>query len=79
VFDKREQQPKGLAVQHKLKISSTIVMMQTTRGRPFIKRGRSANKRPIIALVERGNVRRFHAPVADQATVQTIFHGEIKP
>jgi transposase-like protein len=31
------------------------------------------NSRPIVALVERGgNVRTFHAPVADQVTVQTI-------
>jgi len=47
----------------------------TTKGRPFTKGGRTgpSNKRPILALVERGgNVRSFHVPVADQATVQNI-------
>ena len=40
-------------------------------GRPYKKNTR--NNRPIIALVERGgNVRTFHVPVADQATVQAI-------
>jgi transposase-like protein len=46
------------------------------KGRPFTgsKSGRGpANKRPIIALVERGGrVRTFHVPVADQATVEKI-------
>lgn len=51
---------------------------KTTSGRPFTKRGRTANKRPIIALVERGgNVRTFHVPVADQATVQSIVRENI--
>jgi transposase-like protein len=48
---------------------------KTTSGRPFTKSGRSgpANKRAIIGLVERGgNVRTFHVPVADKATVQKI-------
>ena len=37
-----------------------------------------ANKRPIVALVERGgNVRTFHAPVADQLTVQKIIRENI--
>ena len=48
---------------------------KTTRGRPFTKTGKSgpANKRPIVALVERGgNVRTFHVPVADQTTVEKI-------
>lgn len=39
------------------------------------KRGKSgpADKRPILALVERGgNVRTFHVPVADKVTVQKI-------
>jgi transposase-like protein len=36
------------------------------------------NKRPIIALVERGgNVRTFHVPVADQAAVQKIVYENI--
>jgi hypothetical protein len=40
--------------------------------------GAPKNKRPIIALVERGgNVRTFHVPVADQATVQGIVKENI--
>jgi transposase-like protein len=36
------------------------------------------NKRPILALVERGgNVRTFHVPVADQVTVQSIVKENI--
>jgi transposase-like protein len=46
---------------------------RTTRGTPFIKKGRAANKRAIVALVERGgNVRTFHVPIADKATVGKI-------
>ena len=55
---------------------------KTTSGRPFVRGGRPfvrggrtgpANKRPILALVERGgSVRTFHVPVADQTVVQTI-------
>src|SRR3984957_15827490 len=51
----------------------------TSRSRGRIPRptksGRSgpANKRPIVALVERGgNVRTFHVPVADKVSVQKI-------
>jgi transposase-like protein len=43
--------------------------------RPYTKGGKSgpSNKRPIVALVERGgNVRTFHVPVADQKTVEKI-------
>jgi transposase-like protein len=47
-----------------------------TSGEPFIKKGKRggpANKRPIVALVERGgSVRAFHVPVADQFIVQAI-------
>ena len=51
----------------------------TTSGRPFLKGGTGpANKRPIIALVERGgNVRTFHVPVADGATVGKIVRENI--
>ena len=48
---------------------------RTTSGRPFTKKGTHgpANKRPIVALVERGgNVRTFHVPVANQSMVQAI-------
>jgi transposase-like protein len=44
------------------------------------KRGKSgpADKRPIVALVERGgNVRTFHVPVADKANVQKIVRENI--
>jgi transposase-like protein len=42
------------------------------RGLPY-KKARAKNTRPIVALVERGgNVRTFHVPVADQATVEKI-------
>lgn len=46
---------------------------KTTSGRPFIKSGKASNKRPIIALVERGgSIRTFHAAVADKAAVAKI-------
>ena len=52
----------------------------TTKGRPFKKRGRTgpANKRPIVALVERGgSIRTFHVPVADKHTVSKIVRENI--
>jgi len=52
----------------------------TTKGRPFKKSGRTgpANKRPIVALVERGgNVRTFHVPIADKDTVSQIVRENI--
>jgi transposase-like protein len=52
-----------------------------TSGAPFLKplkRGGPANKRPIVALVERGgNVRTFHVPVADKPTVTAIVRENI--
>jgi len=56
-------------------VDKAKVRTKTTSGRPFTKSGKTgpSNKRPIIALVERGgNVRTFHVPVADQATVEKI-------
>jgi transposase-like protein len=50
------------------------------QGRPYTKRGRGgpSNKRPIVALVERGgNVRTFHVPVADKETVTKIVRENI--
>ncbi len=47
----------------------------TRRGRPYNPRGSRGpkDKRSIIALIERGgNVRTFHVPIADQATVEKI-------
>jgi transposase-like protein len=52
-----------------------------TSGKPFIKKGKRhgpSNKRPIVALVERGgNVRTFHVPVADKDTVSKIVRENI--
>jgi transposase-like protein len=49
------------------------------KGRPYIKRGGGpANKRAIIALVERGgNVRSFHVEHADKATASIIVSENI--
>ncbi len=49
-----------------------------TSGEPFIKKGKKANARAIVALVERGgSVRSFHVPRADKATVQRIVKNNI--
>jgi transposase-like protein len=51
---------------------------RTTSGRAFIKAGKAANKRPILALVERGgSVRTFHVPVADKESVTKIVRENI--
>ena len=51
---------------------------KTTDGTPYVKKGKAANKRPIVALVERGgNVRTFHVPVADGETVSKIVRDNI--
>jgi len=43
-------------------------------GRPYIKSGKKAEKRPIVSLVERGGkVRTFHVPVADKKTINKII------
>src|SRR5580658_1358970 len=45
------------------------------KGRPFTKRGTNgpANKRPIVALVERGgNVRTFHVPVKQTQQIRAV-------
>jgi hypothetical protein len=49
------------------------------KGRPYTHRSRGPkDKRPIIALVERGgNVRTFHVPVADKPTVTAIVRENI--
>ncbi len=47
-------------------------------GRPYKGRGGVRNKRPILALIERGgNVRSFHVPVAGQYAVQEIVKENI--
>jgi transposase-like protein len=52
---------------------------KTVRGRAYTKGGRGpSNKRPILALVERGGkVRTFHVPVADKPTVNKIVRENI--
>jgi transposase-like protein len=48
------------------------------KGRPYTKRGKTRNNRPILALVERGgSVRSFHVPVADQPSVGRIVNENI--
>ena len=49
------------------------------KGRPYTKRGKISNNRPIVALVERGGtVRSFHVAVADQDTVCKIVRENIE-
>ncbi len=51
---------------------------KTTRGRPYTKSGKAGNKRPIVALVERGGrVRTFHVPVATKEIVTNIVRENI--
>ena len=55
------------------RVDKANIRTQTTAGRPFTKSGKTANKRPIVALVERGgSVRTFHVAVANQETVGKI-------
>jgi transposase-like protein len=52
------------------------VLRANKRGRT--RENRKGNKRPILALVERGgNVRTFHIPVADKASVTKIANANI--
>jgi transposase-like protein len=54
-------------------VEKAKVRTKTTSGRPFTKKGRAANKRAIVALVERGGrVRTFHVGAADKVTVSKI-------
>lgn len=51
---------------------------QRTDGAPYLKKGRSANKRAVVSLVQRGgNVRSFHVAVADGETVAKIVNKNI--
>jgi transposase-like protein len=48
------------------------------KGRPYTKRGKIFNNRPILALIERGGpVRSFHIAVADQTTVSAIVNANV--
>jgi transposase-like protein len=61
-------------------IAKDKIRTKTTTGRPFTKGGKGgpSNKRPILALVERGGtMRTFHVPVADKATVTKIVRENI--
>jgi hypothetical protein len=49
------------------------------KGAPYTKRGKFANNRPIVALIERGgSVRPFHVAVADQKNVTAIVRANVK-
>jgi transposase-like protein len=49
------------------------------KGRPYTKRGKIFNNRPILALVERGgSVRSFHVAVADQHTVCKLVRENVE-
>jgi transposase-like protein len=55
---------------------------ETTSGRPFTKGGKSgpSNKRPVVALVERGgSARVFHVANADKETVAKIITENVDP
>lgn len=50
----------------------------TTSGRPFIKKGKSANKRAILSLVERGgSVRTFHVAQANKDNVTDLVNQNV--
>ena len=50
-----------------------VPRQMTTRGRPYIKSGKAAQKRAIVSLVERGgSVRSFHVEHADKSTINLI-------
>jgi transposase-like protein len=49
------------------------------KGRPYTKRGKIFNNRPILGLIERGgNVRTFHVAVTDQTTVSGIVRENVE-
>ncbi len=54
---------------------------ETTRGKAYLKRGSGvANKRAILALVERGgSVRTFHVAEANRETVEKILRDNVHP
>jgi transposase-like protein len=61
-------------------VERSQVRTKTASGRPFTKSGKTgpSNKRPIVALVERGGrVRTFHVPVADKINVTKIVRENI--
>jgi transposase-like protein len=61
-------------------VERSKVRTKTVSGRPFTKGGRSgpSNKRPILALIERGgSVRTFHVAVADKISVAGIVRANV--
>jgi len=59
--------------------ADTMHVSPQRKGRPYTKRGKVFNNRPILALVERGgSVRSFHVAVADQATVCQIVRENVE-
>jgi transposase-like protein len=59
--------------------ADTMHVSPQRKGRPYTKRGKIFNNRPIIALVERGGqARTFHVAVADQATVCGIVRENVE-
>jgi len=61
-------------------VAEPNIKIKTTSGRPFLKHGGMgpSNKRPIVALVERGGkVRTFHVAHADKVTVTKIVRENI--
>ena len=61
-------------------VESAKMRTATTSGRKYTKSGKTgpSNKRAIVTLVERGgNVRSFHVPRADKATVKKIVADNI--
>ena len=60
------------------RVEKARIRTKTTSGRPFTKSGKAANKRPIVALVERGgSVRTFHVAVANKENINRIISENI--
>ncbi|MGP0093939.1 MAG: IS1595 family transposase [Xanthobacteraceae bacterium] len=60
------------------RVEKANVKTRSTSGRPYTKSGKTANKRPIVGLVERGGkVRTFHTAVVDKATVMQIVRENV--
>ena len=59
-------------------VDAANVRTTRTDGAKFTKKGRAANKRHVVALVERGgSVRTFHVPRADGETVAAIVRQNV--
>ncbi len=59
---------------------SAISPTVRTSGKPFLKRKKPRNNRPVVALVERGGKAKvFHVAVADKATVSRLVMENVHP